>query len=74
MCSQRRVRFPKGKKVKTGDFVVDDNEDGPIRSQEPQLVAKERRRRRGQMGDDLLEEENKGMLPDITRAEVQYEV
>ncbi|KAL3515541.1 hypothetical protein ACH5RR_022443 [Cinchona calisaya] len=74
--SQKRVRFPKGKKVKTGDFVVDDqpNEDGPIPLEDPQLVAKERRRRRTQMAADLLDEENRGILPDITRAEVQYKV
>lgn len=73
--AQKRVRFPKGKKVKTGDYVVDDQpgEDGPVRSQDPQFVAKERRRRRSQMAADLLDEENRGMLPDITRAEVQYE-
>ena len=55
MCSQKRVRFPKGKKVKTGDYVVDDQpgEDGPVRSQDPQLVAKERRRLRSQMAADL---------------------
>ncbi|KAL3538632.1 hypothetical protein ACH5RR_001998 [Cinchona calisaya] len=72
---QKRIRFPKGKKVKTGDYVVDDQhkEDGPVRLQDPQLVAKERRKRRSQMAADLLEEENRGMLPDITRAEVQYE-
>lgn len=56
--------------------MVDDHpeEDGPVRLQDPHLVAKERRKHRSQMAADLLEEENRGMLPDITKAEVQYEV
>lgn len=57
-----------------GDYVVDDQNEGPIRAQDAQFVAKERRRRRTQMAADLIDEENRGLLPDITKAEVQYEV
>lgn len=61
--------------MKMGDYVVDDqNEGGPIRAQDAQFVAKERRKRRTQMAADLIDEENRGLLPDITKAEVQYEV
>lgn len=74
---QKRVRFPKGKKIKSGDEVVDvgpHTEDGPSEVKDPHLAAKERALRRTQITAKLLEEENAGMLHDISAAEEHYEV
>lgn len=74
---QKRVRFPKGKKIKSGDEVVDvgpHTEDSPSEVKDPHLAAKERALRRTQITAKLLEEENAGMLHDISAAEEHYEV
>ncbi|XP_059309458.1 uncharacterized protein LOC132060432 [Lycium ferocissimum] len=70
---QKRVRFPKGKKVKQGDNTVDGREDKPSGWRDPRLAAKERSVRRNQITAELLDEENEGEVADISRAEVEYE-
>lgn len=74
--SQKRVRFPKGKKVKTGDAFVDiaKAEENPSDLTDPRFAAKERAKRRNQMTADLFSEENRGVGNDISAAEVTYEV
>ncbi|KAL6964286.1 hypothetical protein U1Q18_035343 [Sarracenia purpurea var. burkii] len=72
---QKRVRFPKGKKVKPGNEKVDvwqKSEDGPSESAHARLAAKERAMQRNQITAELLSEENRGMVHDISAAEVQY--
>ncbi|KAI5661401.1 hypothetical protein M9H77_20724 [Catharanthus roseus] len=71
----KRVRFPKGKKVKTGDHVVDEryNNDVPIKLTDPRIAAKERAKRRSEIADEMFDQDNRGMIHDISRAEVQYE-
>ncbi|GAA0154778.1 RNA splicing factor [Lithospermum erythrorhizon] len=66
---QKRVRFPKGKKVKSGDYAFDE-EAKPVCAAEPRLAAKERVMRRNQITAELLDEENSDVLDDISRAEL----
>ncbi|KAG5608668.1 hypothetical protein H5410_019949 [Solanum commersonii] len=70
---QKRVRFPKGKKVKQGDNTIDGREDKPSGRTDPRTAAKERSVRRNQITVELLDEENEGEIADISRAEVEYE-
>lgn len=73
---QKRVRFPKGKKVKPGKEAVDgvkDDGDGPTGLKNPQLAAKERATRRNLMTFELCSEESRGNGNDISAAEVTYE-
>ncbi|KAH7575500.1 hypothetical protein ACOSP7_004863 [Xanthoceras sorbifolium] len=74
---QKRVRFPKGKKVKAGDevAVVDKGkavDDGPRDLHDPRLAAKERASRRNQITYELCSEE-KGIVTDISAAEMTYQ-
>ncbi|XP_048227918.1 SUPPRESSOR OF ABI3-5 [Ricinus communis] len=68
---QKKVRFPKGKKVKPGDEApiaitkVLEEEDG----QNPRLAAKERAKRRNLITAELFSEE----LNDVSTAEVTYQ-
>ncbi|PPS07494.1 hypothetical protein GOBAR_AA13145 [Gossypium barbadense] len=73
--AQKRIRFPKGKKVKPGEEAVNrvDVEDGSRNLQDPRLAAKERSKRRNQITTELFTEDGRGMLNDITLAEVAYE-
>lgn len=71
---QKRVRFPKGKKVKQGDNTIEGREDLPSGWRDPRLAAKERSVRRNQITAELLDEENEGEIADISRAEVEYGV
>ncbi|KAJ8564867.1 hypothetical protein K7X08_001327 [Anisodus acutangulus] len=71
--AQKRVRFPKGKKVRQVDNTVDGREDKPSGWRDPRLAAKERSVRRNQITAELLDEENEGEVADISRAEVGYE-
>lgn len=89
---QKRVRFPKGKKVKPdGAGVVVPGVIGaaapppstlPPDLSDPRVAAKERADRRAkieatrtQMTTELFnDEESRGMLSDITAAEVNYQV
>lgn len=73
---QKRVRFPKGKKVKPGDDVVVDKgkavDDGQTDLTDPRFAAKERANRRNQMTYELCSEENRGII-NISAAEETYE-
>ncbi|XP_039157883.1 CD2 antigen cytoplasmic tail-binding protein 2 isoform X1 [Eucalyptus grandis] len=75
--SQKRVRFPKGKKVKPGDEaavkrpVVEDK--GPSDAKDARLAAKERASRRSQITAELFSEDSRGGANDISSAEVAYE-
>ncbi|XP_022141936.1 CD2 antigen cytoplasmic tail-binding protein 2 [Momordica charantia] len=73
--AQKRVRFPKGKKVKPGDAFVDKGkaEESPKDLTDPRFAAKERAKRRNQMTADLFSEENRGLVNNISAAEVTYE-
>ncbi|XWS68305.1 hypothetical protein CRYUN_Cryun04dG0079100 [Craigia yunnanensis] len=73
--AQKRVRFPKGKKVKPGEEAVDkvDVEDGSGDLKDPLLAAKERAKRRNQITTELFTEDGRGMLKDVSAAEVAYE-
>lgn len=72
----KRVRFPKGKKVKPGDEIVVDKgnvEEDPSDLTKPLNAAKERAKRRNQITAELFSEETGG-LNDISAAEETYEV
>lgn len=74
---QKRIRFPKGKKVKPGEEKVDvwkPSEDAQSAKNDPRRAAKERAMRRNQMTTELCSEENRGMVHDITSVEVKYAV
>lgn len=84
-CRQKRVRFPKGKKVKPGDAdyqlprdQIDDDVDVnlPTVPLPPQLAAEERAKRRTQLTTQLFHEDATGMLgpADTIAAEIRYEV
>ncbi|KAI8554864.1 hypothetical protein RHMOL_Rhmol05G0129800 [Rhododendron molle] len=73
--TQKRIRFPKGKKVKPGEEKVDvwkPSEDAQSAKNDPRHAAKERAMRRNQMTTELCSEENRGMVHDITSVEVKY--
>ncbi|KAL2342105.1 hypothetical protein Fmac_010045 [Flemingia macrophylla] len=74
----KRVRFPKGKKVKPGDEVVEKEnvEDGGVDLTNPQIVAKaakERQKQRNQITAELFSEDTGGILNDFSAAEITYE-
>ncbi|KAK4784631.1 hypothetical protein SAY86_018999 [Trapa natans] len=75
--SPKRVRFPKGRKVKPGDEGTSRSyapeEKGVVDLKNPDAAAKERAKRRNQITADLFSEESKGGLHDIVAAEVTYE-
>lgn len=72
MCRPKKVRFPKGKKVKVVDDVPAEKgvEDGgvPGWSVDPRLAAKERAMKRRLIND------GGGVLDDVSAAEINYEV
>uniref|UniRef100_A0A7N1A080 OCRE domain-containing protein n=2 Tax=Kalanchoe fedtschenkoi TaxID=63787 RepID=A0A7N1A080_KALFE len=72
---QKRVKFPKGKKVKSGDQYVAPAPEikVPTAPVEPHLAATERAQRRSQLTTELFIEEHRGLPNDITAAEVEYE-
>ncbi|KAH7867136.1 hypothetical protein Vadar_029311 [Vaccinium darrowii] len=73
--TQKRIRFPKGKKVKPGEEKVDvwkPSEDAQNTKNDPRHAAKERAMRRNQITTELFSEENRGMVHDITSVEVKY--
>lgn len=77
LCRQKRVRFPKGKKVRPGDEPVVDK--GPVEEDiddmmNPRHAAKERAKRRSQITTELFSEDSRGIANDISAAEVKYEV
>lgn len=72
------MRFPKGKKVKQGDYVVDAvGEDIPV-PKNPRLAARDRAVVRNKFEKELAEEytnaETFGFATDVRKAEVQYQV
>ncbi|XP_021282775.1 protein LIN1 isoform X3 [Herrania umbratica] len=73
--AQKRVRFPKGKKVKPGEEAVNrvDVEDGSGDLKDPRLAAKDRAKRRSQITTELFTEDGRGTLNDVSTAEVAYE-
>lgn len=78
LCRAKRVRFPKGKKVRPGDEVVL-VEKGKAEEDEndltnPRNAAKERAKRRSQITTELFSEDSRGIANDISAAEVRYEV
>lgn len=78
----KRVRFPKGKKVKPGDEVavvekgnVEEGEEVDLMN--PQVAAKaakERLKQRNQITAELFSEGTGGIINDVSVAEVTYEV
>nr|CAN64184.1 hypothetical protein VITISV_022648 [Vitis vinifera] len=72
---QKRVKFPKGKKVKPGDEVLNagKDEDVPSELKDPRLAAKERAKHRTQITAELFSEESRGIFHDISAAEMNYE-
>ncbi|KAF5444167.1 hypothetical protein F2P56_036664 [Juglans regia] len=72
--AQKRVRFPKGKKVKPGDEGVDRGQadEAPSKVPNPRLAAKERAKHRNQITAELFTEESRGIINDVTAAEVAY--
>ena len=62
--------------MKTGDYVVDEktSDEAPSGLMDPRLASKERANRRSEIAEEMFDEENRGMIHDISRAEVQYEV
>ncbi|XP_057525631.1 uncharacterized protein LOC130805048 [Amaranthus tricolor] len=77
--SQKRVRFPKGKKVKASEAPEPvaakekDEEAAPADLSDPRIAAKERARRRSQMTTQLFTEDGEVELSRINSAEVQYQ-
>lgn len=72
------MRFPKGKKVKQGDYVKDaPGEDIPV-AKDPRLAARNRAVSRSKIEKVLAEEytdaETFGFATDVRKAEVQYQV
>ncbi|CAM8974176.1 unnamed protein product [Rhodiola kirilowii] len=74
---QKRVKFPKGKKVKPGDVTytqdVAPESNVPTVPVKPRLAAEERAKRRTQLTTKLFTEESRGLPSDVTAAEVDYE-
>uniref|UniRef100_A0A6N2MPM6 OCRE domain-containing protein n=1 Tax=Salix viminalis TaxID=40686 RepID=A0A6N2MPM6_SALVM len=72
ISKQKKVRFPKGKKVKTGDETVDRSkaeEEGPSERKDPRLAAKERALLRNEITAQIFCEDTN----DASAAEVAYE-
>ncbi|XP_065864642.1 uncharacterized protein [Euphorbia lathyris] len=69
---QKKVRFPKGRKIKPGDEVPVDRpnvEEAPVDTKEARLAAQERAKRRSLITAELFSEE----INDASAAEVNYE-
>ncbi|CAA0807331.1 CD2-binding protein-related [Striga hermonthica] len=69
---EKRVRFPKGKKIKGGDFVRDEGGEDIPKFKDPKSAASDRAVRRSKNTTELFIDENNDFVPDIKRAEVQY--
>lgn len=70
-CREKRVRFPKGKKVKQGDYVVDPEN---IPSGEGfRVAAKDRAILRNKIPKELFDGYS-GFVPDVKAVEVKYQV
>ncbi|XP_058085926.1 uncharacterized protein LOC131233278 isoform X2 [Magnolia sinica] len=73
--TEKRPRFPKGKKVKKDDGISAPElaEVHPSGWTDPRLAAKERAKRRNQITAELFSEQGAGILQDVSSAEVNYE-
>lgn len=73
---QKKPRFPKGKKQKTGNE-IDDAEngsaEGPLKATDPRLAATRRAARRRDRAEELLNARDTSVLDDIGEAEEEYE-
>lgn len=67
------MRFPKGKKLKQGDYVIESASEDIPGWRNPRLAAQHRTAHRNSITAELLNDEN-NVVNDIRRAEVQYEV
>ncbi|RAL44988.1 hypothetical protein DM860_003747 [Cuscuta australis] len=70
---EKRIRFPKGKKLKHGDNVDNGCEKSLSGWKNARDAATVRAMHRNKVTNELLEEENRGMAPDIALAEETYE-
>ncbi|KAL3814415.1 hypothetical protein ACJIZ3_015683 [Penstemon smallii] len=71
--AEKRVRFPKGKKLKQGDYVpVSKGEDVISNMKDARLISRERAMRRSKITTELLNDEITENAPDIRKAEVKY--
>ncbi|XP_015886266.3 uncharacterized protein LOC107421531 isoform X1 [Ziziphus jujuba] len=70
---QKRIRFPKGKKLKQGEEGVSGGIAEIYPAVDPRFAAKDRANRRRQIPDDLLSHEGRGSASDVSYAEVAYE-
>ncbi|XP_062077144.1 uncharacterized protein LOC133782019 [Humulus lupulus] len=74
---KKRVRFPKkkqkGDEAAVKKLVIDEALPQPAPLTDPRQAAKERSNRRSQMTTELLSDDNRGIISDISIAEVTYE-
>lgn len=68
------MRFPKGKKVKQGDYVTDSLGEDAASQKAARLAARDRAVRRTNITTELLNDEINDSVPDISKAEVRYKV
>ncbi|KAG8368679.1 hypothetical protein BUALT_Bualt15G0070800 [Buddleja alternifolia] len=69
---EKRVRFPKGKKLKQGDVVTDLFGEDVTSRKDARLAATDRAMRRNKITAELLNDENIDLGTDIKKAEVEY--
>ncbi|KAL6494570.1 hypothetical protein OROGR_031370 [Orobanche gracilis] len=69
---EKKVRFPKGKKINQGDHMVDSLVEDIPRWKDPKSAASDRAVRRSIITAGLLRDEHNDLFPDIRKAEVQY--
>jgi hypothetical protein len=76
LYSAKRPRFPKGKKGKPVDVIVEKVivEENVNDLSNPVVAAKERMKRRNRITAELLSEENGVISNNISAAEVKYKV
>ncbi|KAL3620930.1 hypothetical protein CASFOL_035842 [Castilleja foliolosa] len=69
---EKRAKFPKGKKIKQGDYVMDSS-GGEIPSwKDARSAASIRAVRRNKVPPELINVENTDLVPDVKKVEVQY--
>ncbi|XP_051147199.1 uncharacterized protein LOC127262527 [Andrographis paniculata] len=69
---EKRVRFPKGKKLKQGDYVTESAAEVIPGYKDPRLAAKDRATRRNKITEELLNDEHSDYTNNIRKAEVHY--
>lgn len=73
---QKKPRFPKGKKQKTGnesDDAENGRAEGPVKPTDPRLAATRRAARRRDRAEEFLNARDTSVLDDIGEAEEEYE-